>query len=227
MNGEKKRYYHKAYRSEIIKGILESVSDKRPLIAGIIVLTPITVVGYLVYWFFGKIREMPGDPLFSVTGIEPVDQLVKLGVFLVATAFLVTGIGRFARTNIGLKAENRFDRVMGMIPVLGTIYKITKVTADTVFTGTEELSKPVKLDINGLRLTAFKTGNGSPDGRKTLFLPTSPNITTGFVIEAEPERFDEIDETSEEALTRVLSAGFGSGHPSEKGREEPEDRENI
>ena len=42
-----------------------------------------------------------------------------------------------------------------------------------------------------------------------LFLPTSPNITTGYVIEVEPDRYEHIDESVEDALTRVLSAGFG------------------
>ena len=39
-------------------------------------------------------------------------------------------------------------------------------------------------------------------------MPTEPNITTGFVIEVEPERIEETGETVEEGMTRVLSAGF-------------------
>ena len=42
-----------------------------------------------------------------------------------------------------------------------------------------------------------------------MFLPTAPNITTGFVIEVDPDDITETDERVEEALTRVLSAGFG------------------
>jgi uncharacterized membrane protein len=41
-----------------------------------------------------------------------------------------------------------------------------------------------------------------------LFLPTAPNITTGFVMEVEEDRVEETGERVEEALTRVLSAGF-------------------
>lgn len=215
MNTDKRRYYQQYYRSEIIKGLLESISDRRPLISGTVALAPLVVVGYITYWFFGKVRDMPGDILFSFTGIEPIDQLVKLGIVSILTIFVVTSIGRFVRTDIGVEVEKRFDSTIGRIPVIGTVYKIVKVTSDTVLTGTEELSKPVKLDVNGLRLTAFKTGNKAPDGRETLFLPTSPNITSGFVIEADSERFNETGETPEEALTRVLSAGFGSDQKPE------------
>ena len=47
------------------------------------------------------------------------------------------------------------------------------------------------------------------DGRDVLFLPTSPNITTGFVLEVDPADYEETDERVEDALTRILSAGFG------------------
>jgi len=60
-----------------------------------------------------------------------------------------------------------------------------------------------------MRMTAFKTGKTTDDGRIVLFLPTAPNITTGFVIEIEPEDVTEVDERVEEALMRILSAGFG------------------
>jgi uncharacterized membrane protein len=63
-------------------------------------------------------------------------------------------------------------------------------------------------------MTAFKTGQKTDDGRDLLFLPTAPNITTGFVIEVEPEDYTETDESLEDALTRVLSAGFGENNES-------------
>jgi uncharacterized membrane protein len=57
-------------------------------------------------------------------------------------------------------------------------------------------------------MTAFKTGKTTSDGKVVLFMPTAPNITTGFVMELDPEDVEPTDETVEEALTRILSAGF-------------------
>ena len=75
---------------------------------------------------------------------------------------------------------------------------------------TEEFQKPVKIEPwEGMRMTAFKTGKTTDDGREVVFMPTAPNITTGFVIELEPEDIVDEDESVESALTRVLSAGFG------------------
>jgi uncharacterized membrane protein len=60
-----------------------------------------------------------------------------------------------------------------------------------------------------MRMTAFKTGKSTDDGREVLFLPTAPNITTGYVIEVESDEYVETNESVEDALTRILSAGFG------------------
>jgi uncharacterized membrane protein len=57
-------------------------------------------------------------------------------------------------------------------------------------------------------MTAFKTGKRMKVGREVLFMPTAPNITTGFVMEVESDEITETDERVEEALTRILSAGF-------------------
>ncbi|MDR9412210.1 MAG: hypothetical protein RI531_06245, partial [Haloferacaceae archaeon] len=53
----------------------------------------------------------------------------------------------------------------------------------------------------------------TPDGRDVLFLPTAPNITSGYVIEVDPAQYEPADESVEEALTRILSAGFADDSP--------------
>ncbi len=84
------------------------------------------------------------------------------------------------------------------------------MAVETAVSGPDELQTPVKIESwNGMRMTAFKTGKTTDDGRDVLFLPTAPNITTGYVVEVEPDVYTEIDETVEDSLTRILSAGFG------------------
>jgi uncharacterized membrane protein len=62
-------------------------------------------------------------------------------------------------------------------------------------------------------MTAFKTGKTTADGRDVLFLPTAPNITSGYVIEVEPANYESTGESVEDALTRILSAGFADDTP--------------
>lgn len=206
---EKLKYYQEN-RSDIIGDIAFNFNrQKKPAASGLIVLLPILVVSLVIAWLFGKIDLIPYNELLDLTGVYVIDQSLKLGALLTLGTLLVTATGKFVRTEHGFGIEKRIDLLFERIPFLGPIYRITKVTTETLIEGTEELSKPVKIEIAENQMTAFKTGNTTEDDREILFLPTSPNISSGLILEVKPENIIETDETSEQALTRVLSAGFG------------------
>ncbi|SFS68602.1 Uncharacterized membrane protein [Halostagnicola kamekurae] len=200
-------------------------SWKRDFASGLIVLGPILVTLYAIYWVYGLIAGfVPGvilEPealewLIGGTSAEAQEtraqlaQLLRVLVVLTVFTILTFSIGYLMRTTVGGLFERLVDDIANRVPVLRVVYNASKMAAETAFGEQESLQKPVKLETwDGLRMTAFKTGKETDDGRVVLFLPTSPNITTGFVVEVEPERVDELDEDVEDALTRVLSAGFG------------------
>jgi uncharacterized membrane protein len=137
----------------------------------------------------------------------------KVMITLVVFTTLVFSVGYLMRTTVGSLVENAIDGVMNQLPGLRVVYNASKMAAETALSDTNQLQKPVKLETwNGMRMTAFKTGKATDDGREVLFLPTAPNITTGFVVEVPPDRFTETDESVEDALTRILSAGFGENN---------------
>ncbi|WP_332897715.1 MULTISPECIES: DUF502 domain-containing protein [unclassified Haladaptatus] len=183
-------------------------SWKRDMASGLVVLIPILVVAYVVFRLYILIASISG-----VANIQPI----WLGVILTLLVFslFVLAVGYLMRTAFGSFVEETIDGLMNRLPGLRIVYNASKMAIETALTGTEDLQKPVKVETwDGLRMTAFKTGKIAPDGREVLFLPTSPNITTGFVIEAESDRFEEVDEKVEDALIRVLSAGFGENRDS-------------
>ncbi len=69
-------------------------------------------------------------------------------------------------------------------------------------------------------MTGFKTGNRASDGRVVVFIPTAPNITTGFVVELAREDVRELDESTEDALIRIISCGFGEAPQQEAPNED-------
>jgi uncharacterized membrane protein len=136
--------------------------------------------------------------------------VVRVIVTLVLFALLVLSVGYLMRTTVGDLLEESLDNVMNRLPGLRVVYNASKMAVETAVSGPDDLQTPVKLETwNGMRMTAFKTGKTTDDGKDVLFLPTAPNITTGFVVEVEPDRYEEVDEKVEDALTRILSAGFG------------------
>src|SRR6056297_1097645 len=180
---------------------------KRDIASGLIVLLPLIVTAYIVAIIYNQLRKVP-VPINNVNSY--LQGPLKVTLTLVVFFLLVLSIGYLSRTAFGDIFEEVIDNLMNRLPGLRVVYNASKMAVETAVSGTEELQTPVKLEVwDGLRMTAFKTGKKTQDGRDVLFLPTSPNITTGFVIEVDADRYEETDEGVEDALTRILSAGFG------------------
>lgn len=225
-----KLQYYQENRSELIEDFSSRLGNpKKPAVAGLVVLLPVLTTVLVVSWLFEKIAQIPGNQYFNISqytgllqsGSIPayyLNQTLKLSLLLAGGALIVTAVGRLVKTDRGFKIERMLDRVFDMIPFLSSVYNITKVTTETVFGGAEDLSQPVKIKHGDIQINGFKTGNQTSEGREIVFMPTAPNITSGLVLELPEDKIKETDESAEEALTRVLSAGFG--------KSENKDREN-
>jgi len=182
---------------------------KRDFASGLVVIVPVLVIVFVVSWVYTRLSSI-GVPAIEGIPLWVPAELVQVVVALVVFVLLVFSAGYLMRTTAGRVLEGVIDDTINRVPVLRVLYNASKLAVETALTGTDELQTPVKIEPwPGMRMTAFKTGQKTADGRETVFLPTAPNITTGFVIEVEPEDITETDERVEEALTRVLSAGFG------------------
>ncbi|SDY38438.1 DUF502 domain-containing protein [Halobellus clavatus] len=177
-------------------------SWRRDFASGLIVLAPVLVILFVLNYFYSRIVDLP--VIQQLPG--PIGFVVAVTVFVM----LVFSVGYLMRTTVGRLFESYLDAAMNRVPLIRVLYNASKLAVETAVSGTEDLQKPVKVEPwDGMRMTAFKTGKTTDDGRVVLFMPTAPNITTGFVMEVDPADITETDERVEEALTRVLSAGFG------------------
>jgi len=188
-------------------------SWKRDTARGLIVVFPILVTAYIIAWLYTQLARVPSPLPREVYGSPFLAELLGVLVLLVVVSLLVLSVGYLMRTALGDLMEEGIDGLVNRLPGLRVVYNASKMAVETAVSGTEELQAPVKLEVwDGLRMTAFKTGKRTEDGRDVLFLPTAPNITTGFVIEVPPDRYEETNERVEDALTRILSAGFGESN---------------
>ncbi|MXR51586.1 DUF502 domain-containing protein [Halovenus sp. WSH3] len=176
-------------------------SWKRDFASGLIILVPLLVTVVVLAWIYNRLTQVP-IPVDN----DPTRALLSIIIFIL----LVFSVGYLMRTAVGSVLERALDDLINQLPGLRVIYNASKMAVETALSGTGDLQAPVRLEVwDGLRMTAFKTGKTTTDGRDILFLPTAPNITSGFVIEVEEDRYEEIDDSVERALTRILSAGFG------------------
>ncbi|PSQ40187.1 hypothetical protein BRD07_07800 [Halobacteriales archaeon QS_9_68_42] len=186
-------------------------SWKRDIASGLVILVPLIVTAYVVAVIYQTIANIPGiDKVLSEQSPG-----VQVAVVLALFALLVLSVGYLMRTTLGDILESVLDSMMNQVPGLRVVYNASKMAVETAVSSPEDLQTPVKIEVwSGMRMTAFKTGKKTDDGREVLFLPTAPNITTGYVVEVESDRYTEVDESVEDALTRILSAGFGENQNS-------------
>jgi uncharacterized membrane protein len=188
-------------------------SWKRDFASGLVVLGPVLVTLYVLRWLFIRLAALELIPITAEqlpSDWEWAVPYVQVGLLIAVLLLLTLSVGYMMRTAFGDLVESAIDSSMNRLPGFRVVYNASKMAVETAVQGPEDLQSPVKVETwAGMRMTAFKTGKRSSDGRELLFLPTAPNITTGFVVEVEPNDYTEVDETVEEALTRILSAGFG------------------
>lgn len=191
-----------------------SSSLRTDFTSGLVVLLPLLVCLVAILWIYNQIASIPllRELVSDIPGVGTVVPvgITQVGLTVAVTFLLVLSIGWIMRTAVGTVLETRLDSLMNRVPVVRMVYNASKIAVETVLADDFDLNRPVKIEAwNDISLTAFRTGKKTGDGRAVLFMPTAPNITSGFVIEVEESDIIDTDDTVEEALTRVISAGFG------------------
>ena len=181
-------------------------------IVGVVVLIPIGITIYLTIFLVSissKILPKEINPNhylpYDIPGVE------------IATAiFLITIIGWLSLSFLGKKLLNVFNNILKRIPILRTIYPAIVQMTET-FTKTDKEKKNVVLveyPRKGTWAVGFATKENSGDisnktNRKLInvFVPTTPNPTSGFLLMFPKEDVIYLDLTFEEASKFIISAG--------------------
>ena len=181
-------------------------------IAGIVVFIPIGITVYLTIFFISiSSRILPKE-------INPNHYLPYNipGLEIIISVILITLIGWLSLSFIGKKLLDLFNNILKRIPILRTIYSAIGQMTET-FTRTDKEKKNVVLveyPRKGSWAVGFATkensGEISDKTKKNLinvFVPTTPNPTSGFLLMFPKEDVIYLDLTFEEASKFIVSAG--------------------
>ena len=135
--------------------------------------------------------------------------------FLIPVLLLLL-VGSAVANKPGRKMLHWMNQAMQRVPYLGFIYSALKQFVDAVKNlGGERKFKSVayvEYPSPGCRMLGFVTGNyhdvQTGQDVTTVFIPTSPNPMTGFIVIIEDDRVHNSDMTLEEASKMILSAGL-------------------
>ena len=181
-------------------------------IAGIVVLIPIGITLYLTLFFIkisGKIipkKINPNNYLpFDIPGLE-----------ILIALFLITFIGWLSLSFIGKKFFEIFNNFLKKIPILRTIYSAIGQMTET-FTKTDNSEKSVVLleyPRKGIWVVGFATKENAgiikdkiKEDLVNIFVPTTPNPTSGFLLMVPKKDLIYLDVSFEQASKFIVSAG--------------------
>ena len=192
------------------KSILASIRNY--FIAGIVVLIPIGITLYLTLFLIkisSKILPKEINPNYYLPYDVP-------GLEILISVLLITLIGWISLSFLGRRLLNIFNNLLKRIPILRTIYSAILQMTET-FTKSEKDKKNVVLieyPRKGCWAVGFATkDNNTEMSKKTnkklvnVFVPTTPNPTSGFLLMFPKDEVIYLDISFEEASKFIVSAG--------------------
>lgn len=189
-------------------------------LTGLIVAGPIAITLYLTWWFVTWVDGIVRP--FVPVAYRPETYLPfpLPGTGLIIAVFALTMLGFLAANLVGRKLVDYGERLLGRMPVVRAIYRSLKQVFETLFSGNGSsfrrvglvefpapgmwsivlISQPPSKDIS----------SHLPDTEEhiSVFLPCSPNPTTGFFFYVPKSKVVEVEMTAEDAATLIMSAGM-------------------
>ena len=181
-------------------------------ITGVVVLIPIGITIYLTLFIIkisSKILPKELNPNYYLPYYIP-------GVEIIISVILITFIGWLSLSFIGKKLLEIFNNVLKRIPILRTIYSAFVQMLD-IFTKSDENIKNVVL-VEYPRKGSWAVGFATRENKSEIsikakqnlvnvFVPTTPNPTSGFLLMFPKEEVIYLDMSFEEASRFIVSAG--------------------
>ncbi|MFT4968355.1 MAG: putative membrane protein [Chitinophagales bacterium] len=185
-------------------------------LGGLVVILPMAIFAILAKWvisFFDGII----DPISTLFPERWNEVLIKIFAFGIITAICFL-IGLLVRTQFGNSMFNWVEeQALSRLP----LYSAIKETVQQFF-GKDKtaFSQVVLIEPfgNGVKMTGFVTEETS-DGTLTVFTPTAPNPTNGYVFMVHKSEVEILKVKSEVAMKNILSLGAGMGKMVEQARE--------
>ncbi|MEM7283350.1 MAG: DUF502 domain-containing protein [Pseudomonadota bacterium] len=192
---------------------------KRYLITGLLIWVPIAVT-FLILKLLVDLMDQtlvlipPKYRDFEMFGIT-VFEIPGLGVVLTLVLLLVTGL--IAANFLGRRIVAFGESLLVRVPFVSSIYSSAKQVAETLLADNGESFKKVLLveyPRKGLWSLGFQTSSDlkeiqtlSTEPRVCVFIPTTPNPTSGFIIMVPTTQVRALSMSVDDALKMIISLG--------------------
>lgn len=183
---------------------------RRYFVTGLIVITPVGATWLVLQWIFRRLDSILGGPLSAILPVH----IPGLGLFLLLLLILL--VGWLAYQTAGRQLINWWDALLVRFPLTARIYRASSQIVQTLMGSQQRIVRRVVLipfPTDGSWAVAFVTNEGSevsgfPSGEYVhVFLPTTPNPTSGYMLVVHKDRVRDADLSVEEAMKLIISGG--------------------
>jgi len=193
-------------------------------LTGLIVALPIFVTISAISWIVGKVDTYVIGLIPLTWQANPwVDLVLAIpGLGLIVVMISLVILGTFASNFIGTSIIKAGERLLARVPIVSNVYNFFKQIVSTVAQQSDRSFKEVCLveyPRPGLWAVAFVTADlqGAPqkklgEGYVCIFVPTTPNPTSGFLLFVRREDIKTLDMTPEEGAKMIISGGMVSSN---------------
>ncbi len=197
---------------------------KKYLIAGLLVWLPLAVTIWVLHAVLGLVDGLFGTILTASQTVlpqaayGPLEALRRVpGLGLLVVLLLLLGTGMFAANMVGQWWLRQGSRILHRIPIVKSIYSSVKQVSDTLFSSSGNAFREavlVQYPRPGAWTIAFVTGRPGGEAAEhlsgdylSLYVPTTPNPTSGFFLMVPRADVIELHMSVDEALKYIISMG--------------------
>jgi uncharacterized membrane protein len=189
---------------------------KRYFITGLLIWVPLAITA----WVLSLIASVADQSLRLLPeSVRPHDLLGYdiPGAGIVLTLLIILTTGLLAANFIGQRLVGWWEKLLARIPVVNSIYHSVKQVSDTLFSSSGNAFRKallIQYPHAGSWTIAFLTGTPGGDvvnhlsgDYVSVYVPTTPNPTSGFFLMLPRSDVVELDMNVDEALKYIISMG--------------------
>jgi uncharacterized membrane protein len=192
---------------------------RKYLLAGVFTLLPLVVTLWILRGIFSALVDVSRGPLTWLAHLGHMPDPPTWGLALfsaLATVLLLLLVGALVGNFVGQQVLSWLDELMLQVPVVKTIYGATRQLMGAIQSGQGGSFKEVVLvewphaGSYTLGFVASRDCSWAVPGGQTMiavYVPTSPNPTSGYVVMIEASKVRKVDLSADQALTWAVSGG--------------------
>jgi uncharacterized membrane protein len=192
------------------------------ILTGVLVLAPLGAVLWIVGWLWAILAgvldlwptALHPTQLFNLDNpiaIKSVEALATLAILCGIVGFFWF-VGLVSRNYFGKKLLQSISKFVARVPVLSTVYSTLEQLLKTFGSDqTKNFRRVVRVEYPRKGLYTLALVTGERDGMLNIYVPTTPNPTSGFYLSVAANEVTELDITVEAALKEIISMGIVHG----------------